>query len=85
MIDNVPFGEGKEFIIDVKVNSRGTHDIYIDDLVGLGLDLTKSDNLKRSKQAPLLATDTHLMNQSPTTTWQKSTSLTRKVFSRRPR
>jgi hypothetical protein len=48
MNDDVPFWEGKELIIDMKVNSRGTHNIYIDDLVGLGLDLLKSDNLKRS-------------------------------------
>jgi hypothetical protein len=38
MNDDVPFGEGKELIIDMKVNSRGTQDIYIDELVGLGLD-----------------------------------------------
>jgi hypothetical protein len=57
MNDNVPFGEGKELIIDVKVNSRVTHDIYINDLFELGLDLLKSDNLKRSKRAPLLAID----------------------------
>jgi hypothetical protein len=39
MNNNVPFGERKELIIGVKVSSRGTHDIYINALVGLGLDL----------------------------------------------
>jgi hypothetical protein len=35
MNEDIPFGEGKELIINVKVNSRGTHDIYINDLIGL--------------------------------------------------
>jgi hypothetical protein len=65
MDDNVPFGEGKELIIDVKVNSRGTYDINIDDLVGLGLDLPESDNLKRSKRAPLLAIDACSRRRAP--------------------
>jgi hypothetical protein len=49
----------------MKVNSRGTHDIYIDDLVGLGLDLIKSDSLKRSKRAPLLAIDACSRRRAP--------------------
>jgi hypothetical protein len=65
MNDDVPFGEGKELIINVKVDSRGTHNIYIDGLVGLGLDLLKSDNLKRSEQAPLLAIDACSRRQAP--------------------
>jgi hypothetical protein len=65
MNDDVPFGEGKELMINMKVNSRGTHDIYINDLVGLGLDLLKSDNLKRSEQAPLLAIDACSRRRAP--------------------
>jgi hypothetical protein len=65
MNDDVPFGEVKELIIDVKVNSRSTHNIYINDLVGLGLDLPESDNLKRSKQAPLLAIDVCSRRHAP--------------------
>jgi hypothetical protein len=44
--NNIPFGEGWELIVNVKTNPCGTHDIYIDDLIGLGLDLPNSNNIK---------------------------------------
>jgi hypothetical protein len=56
--DDIPFSEGKELIVDVDVHHRGTHDIYIDNLVGLGLDLPNCNNRERSEAAPLLAIDT---------------------------
>ena len=56
--DDIPLAEGKELIVDVDVHHRGTHDIYIDDLVGLGLDLPNCNNRERSEAAPLLAIDT---------------------------
>jgi hypothetical protein len=55
--DNTPFGEGRELIVEVEVNKFGIHDIYIDDLIGLGLDLPNLNNCKRSERAPLLAMD----------------------------
>jgi hypothetical protein len=55
MPDNIPFGIGKERIVNVKINPKGIHDIYIDNLIGLGLDLPDCDNTKRSERAPLLA------------------------------
>jgi hypothetical protein len=57
MPEDVPFGFGKELIVDVKINPRGIHDIYIVNLIGLGLDLPDCDNIKRSERAPLLAID----------------------------
>jgi hypothetical protein len=54
MPDDVPFGIGKELIVNVEINPRGIHDIYINDLIGLGLDLPDCNNIRRSERAPLL-------------------------------
>jgi hypothetical protein len=65
MADNIPFDEGRELVINVEVDSRGTHDIYIDGLVGLGLDLPGTDYLNWSEQAPLLAIDACSRQRTP--------------------
>jgi hypothetical protein len=56
--DDTPFGKGKELIVNVDVNKFGIHDIYIDNLIGLGIDLPDTDNRKRLEPSPLLAMDT---------------------------
>jgi hypothetical protein len=43
--DDIPFGEGQELIVDIKVNTRGTNDIYIIDLVSLVIEIEGLDNL----------------------------------------
>ncbi len=53
--NNIRFGEGRELIVNIKTNPCGTHGIYINNLIGLGLNLPNSDNIKQSEQAPLLA------------------------------
>jgi hypothetical protein len=53
--DNVPYGIGRELIVDVPVDPRGTADVYIDDLVGLTVDLEDSGNDDRLSKALLLA------------------------------
>ncbi len=55
--DNILFKEGKELIVNISINKWGMHDIYIDDLIGLGLDLPKCNNKKHLEAAPLLAID----------------------------
>jgi hypothetical protein len=55
MDDNVPFGIGKELIVEIEVNLRGTHDIYIDDMIPLTVDFPGMDNLARWAMAGLLA------------------------------
>ena len=55
---NMPFGQGQELIVDIDINDRGTHDMYLDDIIGLGIDLPNSDNTLRSERAPLLAMHT---------------------------
>lgn len=56
--DDTPFGEGKELVVDVEVHERGTHEMYLDDLIGIGIDLPNTDNIQRSERAPLLAIHT---------------------------
>ena len=58
-LDNsIPFGEGKELIVDIPVNPREVTDVYIDDTVGLTVDLEDSNNIIRLERAPLLAIHT---------------------------
>jgi len=51
--DDVPFGIGRDLIVDIPVDSRGTVDLYIDDFCGLMVDI--DDNAARLERAPLLA------------------------------
>ena len=53
--DSIPFAEGKDLIIDVLVDARGTADVYIDDTIALTVDVEDSNNVQRLKQATLLA------------------------------
>jgi hypothetical protein len=53
--DDIPFEEGKELAVHIEVSDRGTHEMYLDDLIGLGIDLPNTSNIKRSEAAPLLA------------------------------
>ncbi len=53
--DNVPFGIGKELIEDIEIDPKGIHNIYIDDMIPLTVDLPGTNNLARCKAAALLA------------------------------
>jgi hypothetical protein len=55
MDDNVPFDIGKEMIVNIEMNPRGIHDIYIDDMIPLTVDIPGTDNLARCVAAGLLA------------------------------
>jgi hypothetical protein len=50
-----PFGVGKELIVNIPVNPRGTHDIYLDDIIALTVDVQGSNNLGCCAGAALLA------------------------------
>jgi hypothetical protein len=43
--DDIPFREGQELIVAIEVNTRGTNDIFIDDLVLLVVEIEGLDNL----------------------------------------
>ncbi len=55
LTDDIHLAEGKELIVNVSVNTRGIHNIYIYDLIGQGLDLLECNNRQRSEAASLLA------------------------------
>ena len=55
MDDDIPFGIGKELIVDIDVKSRGIHDIYINDMIAIMVDIPGTDNLARCAAAGLLA------------------------------
>ena len=55
MDDDIPFGIGKELIVDINVNPRGIHDIYINDMIAIMVDIPGTNNLARCAAAGLLA------------------------------
>jgi len=52
---NRPFGVGRELVVDIPINPRGIYDLYLDDIIGLSLDMPETNNLERSAAAHLLA------------------------------
>jgi hypothetical protein len=52
--DDAPFGIGQDLIVDIPVDARGIVDLYIDDFIGLTVDLDNTDNATRLKRAPPL-------------------------------
>ena len=50
--DDIPVKIGRDLIVDIPVNPRGTVDLYINDFCGLTVDI--DDNTTRLKRAPLL-------------------------------
>ncbi len=70
--DDIPFAEGRDLIIDININDKGTHEMYLDDLIGLGIDIPETNNKSISEAAPLLAIHTcarpiHNKEQTPRT------------------
>ena len=52
---SIPFAEGKDLIIDVPVDARGTADVYIENTIALTVDVEESNNFQWLDQATLLA------------------------------
>ena len=52
--DDVPFGIGRNLIVDIPIDPRGIIDLYIDDFLGLTINLEDTDNATCLKRAPLL-------------------------------
>ena len=55
---DIPFAQGQELIVKIDIDDRGTHDMYLDDIIGLGIHLPNTNNRSRSERAPLLAMHT---------------------------
>jgi hypothetical protein len=52
--EDIPFGIGQDLIIDIPVNARGIVDVYIDNFIGLTIDVNNTNNATQLEQAPLL-------------------------------
>jgi hypothetical protein len=52
---NVPFAAGAELIVIIPIDPRGTHDVYINDIIGLTVNIPGSNNIARGQAAALLA------------------------------
>jgi hypothetical protein len=58
LLDNsIPFGQGLELIVDIPIDPRGTHDIFIDDIINLTINIPGTDHVARAKGTALLAMD----------------------------
>ena len=53
--DDVPFCVGRQVIVNMPMDPRGTTDVYIDGTIGLCVDVGNSDNYSRLENAILLA------------------------------
>jgi hypothetical protein len=53
--DSIPFGIGRDLIVDVPVDPRGMVEVYIDDTIGLVVDTENSGYDTRMERAILLA------------------------------
>jgi hypothetical protein len=56
-VPDVPFAAGAELIVEIPVDPQGTHDVYINDIIGLTVDIPGSNNIARGQAAALLAID----------------------------
>ena len=46
LLDNsIPLGQGSELIVHISIDPRGTHDIYIDDIINLTIDILGTDHV----------------------------------------
>ena len=53
--DDIRFGEGAESIVNIPINPQGLHDIYIDRINLLMVDIPGTDNVACGQSASLLA------------------------------
>jgi hypothetical protein len=54
---NVPFAAGAKFIVKIPIDPQGTHDVNINDIIGLTVNIPGSNNVARGQAAALLAID----------------------------
>ena len=58
LLDNdTPFAKGAELIVDIPIDPRRMHDLYINDIIGLTVDIPGTNHVARGQAAALLAID----------------------------
>jgi hypothetical protein len=72
--NNIPFAVGRELIVDIPIGHLGYADVYIDDTMGLTVDLPGARNANKSRQQSCLQSrwqPNHKtkMNQSCVSQW----------------
>ena len=66
LLDNsIPFGKGSELIVNIPINPRGTHDIYIDDIICLTIDIPGTNHVTCAQAAALLTMDASVRPNHP--------------------
>jgi hypothetical protein len=55
--DDTPFAKGAELNVDIPIDPRGMHNLYIDDIINLTVDIPGADHVARGQAAALLAID----------------------------
>jgi hypothetical protein len=66
LLDNsIPYGEGRVLIIDIPIDPCGTHDIYIDDIIAINIDILGLNNAECGQIAALLTIDTTACRSHP--------------------
>jgi hypothetical protein len=66
LLDNyVPFAKGAELIVDIPVDPHGIHDVYIDNIIGLTVNIPGSNNVAHGQAAALLAINTTVRTNHP--------------------
>eukprot|EP00985_Skeletonema_marinoi_P002393 scaffold1000_cov66-Skeletonema_marinoi.AAC.3 len=63
--ESIPFAAGTPLVVDIPIDPRGTADVYIDDTIGLAVELEGADNSERLKLAILLAIHTAARQAHP--------------------
>ena len=56
--DDIPFGVGKELVVDVPMDGCGMSECFIDDTYTQTVNLPESDNVLKAERAVLLAIET---------------------------
>jgi hypothetical protein len=55
--NDIPFGQRAELIVDIPINPRGMHDIYIDNIINLTVNIPRTDHVAQGQTTALLAID----------------------------
>jgi hypothetical protein len=59
LLDNdIPFAKGAKLIVDIPINPHGMHDLYINNIIGLTVDIPGTDHVARWQVAALLTINT---------------------------
>ncbi len=55
--DDTPFAKGAELIVDIPINPSGKHNLYIDDIINLTIDIPGAYHVAHGQVATLLVID----------------------------